>query len=168
MSSEVIAGVDRATSTVQIDPGLSALVAAVITGVVALIGHRVAISKNKTEQSATHVEGFEKLTTSLQDQIDGMKTELRDVRSELATMKTQNDLLSIKNRDLEAEVQTKNEVIRGFTRWIALWEKWFVTLGSQADMSPPPEYTWQMKQYLVEVEKASEEAKQIIETDKDI
>lgn len=173
MRDETQRAIADVASTPQIDPGLSALVAAIITGIVALVGHRVAISKNKTEKSATQVEGFERLTTGLQTQVDALRGELDGVKSELAGLKVANHTLSTDNQNLRSEVQTKSEVIRGFTRWLVLWEDWFNKISQEFeqfkghDIDDPPEYTWQMRQYLAEVEQANEDSRRIMETGKD-
>lgn len=149
MRLDVITNIAR-TDFPELDPGFSALLASIITAVVAVIGHRVSVSKNKTEESATHVEGFQKLTMSLQAQIDNLQSQIADMQEEMRHLKSRKAALIEENQALRSEVLTKDEVIRGFARWIDLWEQWFKQAGESVGPPPPPDYTWQMKQYLDE------------------
>lgn len=142
----------------QLDPGLAALLAAVLTSIVAIIGHRVSVSKNKTEQAATHVEGFQKLTSSLQSQIDTLQRNLDSLAAEVTGLKRTNISLSAENQALKSQIQTKDEVIGGFARWIELWEAWFERVSAVANVDPPPEYTWQMREYVKDLNEVARDA----------
>lgn len=143
-----------------IDAGLAAIITAVITGIVAVIGHLILQQKNKTEAKASHVEGFRSLTDSLQSQITDMRTEMKELHHEVDELKNQKFTLQVENHQMKTEIQTKDEVIFGFTRWHELWQKWFHKLSAETELiEPPPEYTWQMRQYLSDVERVTEKIK---------
>lgn len=146
----------------DIDPSLAAIVSALITGVVGVIGHFVLQSKNKNEKASFHVEGFKSLTDSLQSQITEMKEDMKEMHAELEAVRERKTELLQQNRDLISENHTKDEIIKGFSRWHDLWEQWFKRVGMSSSMTPPPEYTWQMRQYLNEVRKASDSANRSI------
>ena len=141
-----------------IDSGVAGVIGAAIGAVVVLVGHFVNARKNRNEEKATVQEGFQSLVEGLQEQINVMKKDVEGLHLEVKVLKDRNSELQLDNYKLRAEVQTKDEVIRGFSRWQKLWEEWFQRL-SQAlttevldDIGPVPDYTWQMKEFLREVE----------------
>lgn len=139
----------------QIDPGLAALLGVIITSVVALIGHRVAISKGKTEKDAAVHAGFDKLTSSLQNQITEMKADIAELKKQLQDTQDRNTELVVTNEALKHELSTKEELINGVEMWLDLWEDWLES-GSEP---PPPSYTWQMRRFM----RRAREARQILE-----
>lgn len=144
MLSDGPTGTVPATEALQIDPGVSAIAATLITAIVALIGHRVAVSKGKTEKDAAIHAGFDKLTNSLQEQITDMKADIAELKQQLKETQDHNRELVLLNDALKAELSTKNELISGVEMWLDLWEDWLES-GSEP---PPPSYTWQMRRFM--------------------
>ena len=141
-----------------IDNGVAGVIGAAIGAIVVLVGHFVTAKKNRNEEKATVQVGFQSLVGGLQEQINVMKKDVEGLHLEVKALKDRNSELQLDNYKLRAEVQTKDEVIRGFSRWQKLWEGWFQRL-SQAlttevldDIGPVPDYTWQMKEFMREVE----------------
>lgn len=141
-----------------IDNGVAGVIGAAIGAVVVLIGHFVNAKKNRNEEKATVQDGFQRLVEGLQEQINVMKKDVEGLHLEVKVLKDRNSELQLDNYKLRAEVQTKDEVIRGFSRWQKLWEEWFQRLSHALttevldDIGPVPDYTWQMKEFLREVE----------------
>lgn len=162
MAAEAIVITAQAASPPQVDPGLAGLIGAIITGIVTLVGHFILQSKNKNDKASMHVEGFKSLTDSLQAQITEMREDMKDMHAELEAVRERKTELIQQNRKLMSENHTKDEIIKGFSRWHELWEQWFKRVGMSSSMTPPPEYTWQMRQYLSEVRKASDSANRSI------
>lgn len=145
-----------------IDTGVAAIVGAIIAGIVAYIGHRVARAKVNTESQSAQMTGFKELTDSLQAQIGELKEDVKGLHKEVEELRGRNSGLLQENLELKAEVHTRGEVVKGFTAWLELWEQWMSEIGEKLNVNPPPGYTWQMRQHLASVR---EKAEEIVEED---